>query len=126
MSDNRKTNKAITLKDIAKEVGLSATAVSKALNDKGGISEKTVARVKEAARKLNYTPNIVAKSLRLNRTKTIGVIVSDSSQSFFAGVVKAIEDTAAAQGYNIILCNTDQSYEKEKKAVNVLMICPHF
>lgn len=121
MSDNGKTNKAITLKDIAKEVGLSATAVSKALNDKGGISEKTVARVKDAARKLNYTPNIVAKSLRLNRTKTIGVIVSDSSHSFFAGIVKAIEDTAAVQGYNIILCNTDQSYEKEKKAVHVLI-----
>jgi DNA-binding LacI/PurR family transcriptional regulator len=120
MGNKINSNKITTLKDIAKEVGLSAMAVSKALNGKGG-SEETVEKIKDAAKRLKYTPNIVAKSLRLNRTKTIGVIVSDSSHSFFAKVVKGIEDTAAAEGYNIILCNTDQSYEKEKKAVNVLI-----
>jgi DNA-binding LacI/PurR family transcriptional regulator len=121
MSDKVNSNKITTLKDIAKQVGLSATAVSKALNDKGGISEETVKRVKDAAKRLNYTPNIVAKSLRLNRTKTIGVIVSDSSHSFLAKVVKAIEDTATIAGYNIILCNTNQSYDKERKAISVLI-----
>ena len=121
MGNKPDSNKITTLKDIAEHVGLSAQAVSIALNDKGGMSEKTVARVKEAARRLNYTPNIIAKSLRLSRTKTIGVIVSDSSHSFFAKVVKAIEDTATINGYNIILCNTNQSYDTEKRAVNVLI-----
>jgi len=110
-----------TIKDIAAEVGLSVTAVSKALNNKGGISEETVRRIKEAAKKLNYKPNSVAKSLKLNNTKTIGVIVSDSSHSVFAKVIRGIGDTAAKEGYDIILCNTDADPEKEKKAINVLI-----
>lgn len=120
MSDKRPLNRTATLKDVAKEVGLSAMAVSKALNGKGGVSQETMDRIKEAAKRLNYTPNVVAKSLRLNSTKTIGVVVSDSSHSFFAKVVKGIEETASTHGYNIILCNTDQDYEKEKKAIQVL------
>lgn len=120
MSDKRPLNKTTTLKDVAKELGLSAMAVSKALNGKGGVSHETMDRIKDAVERLNYTPNVVAKSLRLNSTKTIGVVVSDSSHSFFAKVVKGIEETASGYGYNIILCNTDQNYEKEKKAIQVL------
>lgn len=116
---NEKKN--ATIKDIAKELGLSATAVSRALNNRGGISEETRQKVIEVAKKLNYKPNIVAKSLKLNKTKTIGVVVADSSQYFFAKVIKGIENTATKEGYNIILCNTDSDAEKEKKAINVLI-----
>jgi DNA-binding LacI/PurR family transcriptional regulator len=110
-----------TLKDIARELGISAMAVSKALNGKGGVGAETLQRVKETAERLNYQPNAVAKSLRLSSTKTIGVVVSDSSLSFFAKVVKGIEETASRNGYSIILCNTDQDCSKEKLAIQVLV-----
>lgn len=110
-----------TIKDIAAEVGLSVTAVSKALNNKGGISEEAVRRIKDAAKKLNYKPNSVAKSLKLSNTNTIGVVVSDSSSSLFAKVIRGIGDTADREGYDIILCNTDGEPEKERKAINVLI-----
>lgn len=114
------TKKNATLYDIARELGLSVTAVSRALNGKDGVSEETKAKVKEAAKRLNYTPNILAKSLRINSTKTIGVVVSDSSYSFSTGIIKGLEKTAADRGYNIILSNTDKDYEKEKKAIELL------
>lgn len=117
----KKTNNTVTLKDVAKEVGVSAMAVSKALNGKGGVSASTEKKILDAVKRLGYQPNIIAKSLRLSNTKTLGVVVSDSSHSFFASVIKGIEETAAKEGYNIILCNTDQDYEKEKKAVDVLI-----
>ncbi len=120
MGDGKARGRTVTLKDIAMELGISAMSVSKALNGKGGVSADTMLRIKEAAERLNYRPNIVAKSLRLNSTKTIGVVVSDSSLSFFAKVVKGIEETAAKSGYNIILCNTDHDYAREKKAIQVL------
>jgi len=121
MDDKIRPAKTLTLKDVAKDVGISPMAVSKALNGKGGVSADTMGKIMEAVKRLNYTPNVVAQSLRLNSTKTIGIVVSDSSQSFFAKVVKGIEDTASVYGYNIILCNTDQSYEKEMNAVQVLI-----
>ncbi|WHH59100.1 LacI family DNA-binding transcriptional regulator [Petroclostridium sp. X23] len=115
------TKKIATIKDIAKELGISATAVSKALNNKGGISEEMVKKIKETAKRLDYKPNVIAKSLKLNKTKTIGVIISDSSHTFFPKVIKGIEDAASKEGYSIILCNTDSVKEKEKKALNVLI-----
>jgi DNA-binding LacI/PurR family transcriptional regulator len=117
----KKKNDAVTLKDIAKEVGVSAMAVSKALNGKGGVSAATEKKIQEAVKRLGYRPNIIAKSLRLANTKTLGVVVSDSSHSFFASVIKGIEETAAREGYSIILCNTDQDHDKEKKAISVLI-----
>ncbi len=114
-------NYSITLKDIAQEAGLSATAVSKILNNKGGTSRETEVRVKEIAKRLGYRPNFVAKSLRANSTKTLGLIVSDSSQSFLSAVIKGAEEEAARRGYNVILANTNRSRETEKKAINTLV-----
>ena len=113
--------KNVTIKDIAKEVGLSAMAVSKALNNKSGVKPETREKILQAAKRLNYKPNTIAKSLKLNRTKTIGIIVSDSSQNFLAKVIRGIEDAAEKEGYSIILCNTDSNIDKEKKAINVLV-----
>lgn len=113
--------KNVTIKDIAKEVGLSAMAVSKALNDKPGVKTQTRDRILQVAKRLNYKPNTIAKSLKLNTTKTIGVIVSDSSSNFLAKVIRGIEDAAEKEGYSIILCNTDSNIEKEKRAINVLV-----
>jgi DNA-binding LacI/PurR family transcriptional regulator len=120
MADERPRHRTSTLKDVARELGISAMAVSKALNGKGGVGPETMQRIKETVERLDYRPNVVAKSLRLSTTKTIGVVVSDSSLSFFAKVVKGIEETASKNGYSIILCNTDHDYEKEKHAIQVL------
>ncbi len=113
--------KIATLKHVAEKAGLSATAVSKALNGKPGVSNDTVEMVRRIAKELNYKPNNVAQSLRRNSTKTIGVIASDSSYSFFARVIKGIEDTAAKNNYNIILSNSNSLYDQEKKAIEVLL-----
>lgn len=113
--------KRVTLKDVAKEAGVSAMAVSKVLNDKGGISKETSERIREAVRRLNYRPDNIAKSLRVQETKTIGVVISDSSQLVFAQVLRGIQDAAAESGHSVIIANSDQSAEKEKKAVDVLL-----
>jgi DNA-binding LacI/PurR family transcriptional regulator len=113
--------KNTTLKDIALEAGISTTAVSKVLNNYGGTSKSTEQKVREIAKKLNYSPNIVAKSLKVNKTKTIGLVVSDSSHSFFGSVIKGAEEEAAKHGYNIILTNTNRNRENEKKAIAILI-----
>ncbi len=113
--------KRVTLKDVAKEAGVSAMAVSKVLNDKGGISKETSERIREAVQRLNYRPDNIAKSLRVQETKTIGVVMSDSSQLVFAQVLRGIQDAAATSGHSVIIANSDQNAEKEKKAVDVLL-----
>ena len=112
--------KAVTLKNIADELGLSITAVSKALRGEGGIGDDTVKRVCETAKRMNYLPNSVAKSLRAGETTTLGLIVSYSSFSFFTPVIEGVEKCAAEYGYNIILCNAYSNVEKEKESVRIL------
>ncbi len=112
--------KAVTLKSIAQELNLSITAVSKALRGEPGIGAETVARVKETAKRMNYRPNSVAKSLRTNVSKTLGLIVSDSSFSLFAPVIEGVEKSAAEYGYSIILCNAYSNIQKEEEAVQIL------
>ena len=118
MADEKKN---ATIKDIARELGLSAMAVSKALNNKPGVKNETREKILQTAKNLDYKPNNMAQSLKLNRSKTIGVVASDSSSSFLSKVVRGIEDAAEKEGYNIIVCNTDSDAEKEKKAINVLI-----
>ncbi|MEI6101729.1 MAG: LacI family DNA-binding transcriptional regulator [Eubacteriales bacterium] len=113
--------KIATLKDIASEAGISVTAVSKVLNHKGGISRETVERVMVIAEHLGYRANFIAKSLKINSTKTLGLVISDSSQSFFGTIIKGAEEEAARNGYNIILANTNRKRETEKKAINILL-----
>lgn len=113
--------KRVTLKDVAKEAGVSAMAVSKVLNDKGGISRETAERILEAVKRLNYRPDNIAKSLRVQETRTIGVVISDSSQLVFTQVMRGIQDAAAERGHSVIIANSDQNAEKEKKAVDVLL-----
>ena len=96
-----KAAKNTTLKDIAQAAGISTAAVSKVLNNHGGASQATQLKVREIAERLNYTPNFVAKSLKVNSTKTLGLVVSDSSHSFFGTVIKGAQEQAAKRGYNI-------------------------
>ena len=111
----------VTQRDIARICGVSPMAVSMAINHKDGVSKKTAEMIRQAVRKLNYTPNLVAKSLRVSSTKTIGVIMSDSSPLLFTRFLKVIGDAAEATGYSVVMANTDQNPERERSAIDVLM-----
>ncbi len=116
-----KRNKRVTLKDIAAEAGVSMMTVSNVLNGRGSVSAKTSRRITEIARRMNYRPNQVARSLRVEETRTLGVVVSDSSQLVLSKVIRAIESEAAQAGYSVIVANTDQSPQREKAAIELLL-----
>ena len=110
----------VTLKQLAKELNVSISTVSKALNNSEEIGEDTVRRVKELAKLYNYKPNKVALSLKNNKTKTIGVIIPNILNRFLAKVLFGIEKEATKQGYNIITCISNESLEKEKEGLQLL------
>ncbi len=110
----------VTLKQLAKELGVSISTVSKALNDSEEIGEETRKRVKELATQYNYKPNKVALSLKQNKTKTIGVIIPDILNYFLAKVLFGIEREANLHGYNIITCISNESLDKEKESLQLL------
>ncbi len=111
----------VTLKDIAKTLNLSTSTVSKALNNSYEISVKTTNKVKELASKLNYIPNDVARSLKSNITKRIGVIVPNVQDDFFAKVIHAIEREANKLNYKLIICLSNDVLSKEADSVSFLM-----
>lgn len=110
----------ITLKMLAETLGVSVSTVSKALKDSPEISSDTIARVKEVATQLNYKPNRLALGLKNRKTRTIGVIIPDILNHFFAKVLNGIELESAKRGYNIITCISNESYEKEKESLEIL------
>ncbi len=110
----------ITLKQLAEQLNVSVSTVSKALNDSSEISEETIARVKELAQHHNYQPNRIAQSLQKNATKTIGVIIPNILNRFFAKVLVGIEKEANRLGYNIITCITNETLNKEKESLKLL------
>lgn len=109
-----------TLKQIAKELNVSVSTVSKALNDSPEISEQTKIRVKEYAKLKNYKPNIIGLNLKNRKTKTIGVIIPNILNSFFAKVFSGIEKVADENGYNVITCISNESIEKEINTLEML------
>lgn len=110
----------ITLKELAKQLNVSVSTVSKALNGSPEISEATAKRIKELAKHLNYQPNKIALSLKSNQTKTIGVIIPDIMNRFFAKVLYSVQQEATNLGYNIITCISNESYEKERDSLKIL------
>ena len=111
---------AASIKDVAKEAGVSIATVSRVLNDVDVVNEETKKKVKEAIKKLGYRPNIVARSLKTQKTRTIGILVPDISSQFYPEVVRGAEDVANIYDYNIMLCNSDLDIEKEKEYLKVL------
>ncbi|BDR65866.1 LacI family transcriptional regulator [Clostridium tetani] len=109
-----------SIKDVAKEAGVSIATVSRVLNDIDVVNEDTKKKVLDAIKKLGYRPNIVARSLKTQRTSTIGIIVPDISNQFYPEIVRGAEDVANIYEYNIMLCNTDLDTEKEKEYLRVL------
>ena len=109
-----------TLKQIAKELGVSVSTVSKALNNSPEISEATKVKIQEFAKLKNYKPNVTALNLKNRQTKTIGVILPNLLNSFFAKVFTGIEKVAEEKGYHIITCISNESLEKEMHAMELL------
>jgi LacI family transcriptional regulator len=109
-----------TLKQIAKELDVSVSTVSKALNDSPEISEQTKVRIKEYAKLKNYKPNVIGLNLKNRKTKTIGVIIPNILNSFFAKVFSGIEKVADENGYNVIMCISNESLDKEAHTLEML------
>jgi len=112
-----------SLKDIAKIVGVSIPLVSYVLSNKGKenrVSEKTAKRIREVAKELNYHPNWNARSLKTNKTRSIGVIVADISNPFFSHLARTIEDEAFSQDYTVIFGSSDEKVEKFNKVLDFL------
>ncbi len=111
----------LTIKEIAELANVSTATVSKVLNGKDqNISEATRKRILEIAERVNYRPNRIAKSLKLKKTYTIGLIVPDIKNLYFSEMAKGIEDAAEKKGYSVILCNSDNNMDKEEKYINIL------
>ncbi len=113
--------KPVTLKQIAEILGISVTTVSKALKDYPDLNKKTKQQVKELAKKLNYIPNASAVNLRTQETKTIGLIVPTNVHHFFSTVVKGIIKAAKKKGYIVILMQSEEDVEQERKSVDTLI-----
>lgn len=111
---------ATSIKDVAREAGVSIATVSRVLNDIDVVNEETKKKVQEAIKKLGYRPNIVARSLKTQRTRTIGIIVPDISSQVYPEIVRGAEDVANIYKYNVMLCNSDCDGEKEKEYLKVL------
>lgn len=103
----------ITIKDIARELKISPSTVSRALKNHPDISEETKRAVNELARKSNYQPNAVALSLKQKRSNTIGVIIPEIVHYFFSSVISGIEDVAYDSGFNVIICQSNEKYDRE-------------
>lgn len=111
---------ATSIKDVAREAGVSIATVSRVLNDIDVVNEDTKKKVLDAIKKLGYRPNIVARSLKTQRTKTIGILLPDISNQFYPEIVRGAEDVSNIYDYNVILCNSDLDIEKEKEYLRVL------
>lgn len=108
------------IKDIAEAAGVSTATVSRVLSGKQNVRPAVRDKVLAVTKKLNYTPNRAARSLRSRRSSSIGLIVADIQNPFFASVSRAIEDIAHANGYSVILCNTDENPEKERMHLELM------
>src|ERR1700688_1103962 len=117
----KKSGKTASIYDVAKLSRVSVFTVSAVVNHKSHVGEKLRKRVEAAIRKLNYRPNLIARSLANQRTHTIGMIVPDIANPFFPMVVRGAEDAAQRHGYNLLLCNSDDTLAKEEKSVELLL-----
>ena len=110
----------VSIKQVAEAAGVSTATVSRVLTNQPYVRPELRERVMAAVAALGYRPNLVARSLRSQQSSTIGLIVSDVRNPFFTAISRAVEDTAYAQGYSVIVCNTDENPEKESLYLGVM------
>lgn len=115
------TRKMPSIYDVAKEARVSVFTVSAVINKKSHVGSRLRQRVEAAVRKLNYRPNLLARSFAKRQTHTLGIVVPDISNPFFPMVVRGAEDAAQKHGYNILLCNSDDRLDKEQLCLELLL-----
>lgn len=124
-----------TIKDVAKYAGVSTTTVSHVINKTRFVAEDTTKAVWDAIKALNYSPSAVARSLKINTTKSIGMIITTSESPFFAEIVLAVEEYCYRKGYSLFLCNTQNELEKiqnhldmmiKKRVDGILVMCSEY
>ncbi len=121
----------VTMADVAREAGVSMMTVSRAINDREGISEATRQRILAIVDRLGYRPSDIARSLATDRTSTIGLVVPDISNPFFSKIAHGVEQIAYAEGYSVFMCNTNENIDREievlrsleTKRVDGLIVC---
>lgn len=113
------THKRPTIYDVARLAGVSTYTVSSVLNRSANVSQELTERVHAAVRELNYTPNAIARSLPLRKTKTIGLLIPDIANPFYAKVVRGVEDRLSSAGYSVILGGTFNRPEEQSRYVNL-------
>jgi LacI family transcriptional regulator len=114
-------NSGVNLKELAAELKLSPSTVSRALNDSYEISEETKKKVISMAEKMNYQPNPFARSLRENKSKTIAVVIPERINNFFTQVIDGIEQIMQQHGYHLLVYNTHEDVDREKKIISLLL-----
>lgn len=124
-----------TIKDVAKHAGVSTTTVSHVINKTRFVAEDTTKAVWDAIKTLSYSPSAVARSLKINTTKSIGMIITTSESPFFAEIVLAVEELCYSKGYSLFLCNTQNKPEKiqnhldmliKKRVDGILVMCSEY
>lgn len=124
-----------TIKDVAKMAGVSTTTVSHVINKTRFVAEETEKQVLQAIKELKYSPSAVARSLKVNTTKSIGMIVTSSETPYFAEIIHAVEESCYRQGYSLFLCNTQNDIEKiqnhlemlsKKRVDGILVMCAEY
>ncbi|HBH24463.1 MAG TPA: LacI family transcriptional regulator [Cytophagales bacterium] len=113
--------KKYTIHDLARELDVTASTVSRALNDHPRISEKTKKKVFETARKFGYEPNTLASALRRGKSNTIGIIVPFIDRSFFASVIRGVEEETKKAGFHVTICQTHEKLEDEIQSIQTLL-----
>jgi LacI family transcriptional regulator len=110
------------IRDVAKHAGVSIATVSTALNRTGPVSEKTLRRIWDAVEAVGYAPNAIARSLRLGKSRLLGLVVSEITNPFFGALTLAIEKTAHASGYAVIVCNSNEEEARELELLDLLRV----
>jgi len=110
-----------TINDVAKKAGVAPITVSRVINNSGYASEETRRRVETAVAELGYVPSGPARSLRLKRTNSIALVLTDITNPFFTTVARGVEDVASEAGYTVTYCNTDEDESKEQKNISLLI-----
>ncbi|ONI71336.1 LacI family transcriptional regulator [Actinosynnema sp. ALI-1.44] len=108
-----------TINDVATKAGVSTATASRALNGKSTVDPALASRVLAAAAELGYQPNGPARNLRRQETAVLALIISDVENPFFTSIARGVEDVAQAEGYSVVLCNSDESPEKERRYIDV-------
>ncbi len=124
--------KKVTLREVAKAAKVSVTVASRVLGNHGYVSDEKKRRVRSTAKRLGYSPNILARSLKTDNTSCIGVVIADITTNFFTLLTRGADDIARQNGYHLIVCNSDENPEKERdhleelwnRKVDGIILCP--